>query len=107
MIDNTPPDNSSVINGKAVASLIVGILSIPLPFFGLFFDIFSLVLPSCGIALGIFSLVLYRKAINEMAWTGEGGRGIAIAGLNCSIAGIFIQVLMILAVLEFRSIFSG
>lgn len=86
MAEKTAPDNSSVINCKAIASLIVGILSIPLPFFGLIFDIFSLVLPSCGAALGILSLVLYRKAINELAWTGEGGRDIAIAGPNCSIA---------------------
>ncbi|RLQ91321.1 DUF4190 domain-containing protein [Planomicrobium sp. Y74] len=105
MGENTPPDNSSVTNGKALGSLILGILSIPLPFFGLFFDIFSFVLPLCGIALGIFSIVLYRKAIVEMAWTGEGGRSIAIAGLNFSIVGIFIQLLMILGVIMFRSIF--
>ncbi|XKE95394.1 DUF4190 domain-containing protein [Metaplanococcus flavidus] len=104
MVDNTPPDNSSVTNGKAVATLIVGLLSIPLPFFGLFFDIFSFVLPLCGIALAVFGIVLYRKAIDEMAWTGEGGRGTAIAGLLFSIVGILIQLLMIMGVIIFRSI---
>ncbi|WP_084242876.1 hypothetical protein [Planomicrobium okeanokoites] len=105
MVDNTPPDNSSVTNGKAVATLIVGLLSIPLPFFGLFFDVFSYVLPFFGIAIGIFGIVLYGKAVNEMAWTGEGGRGKATAGLIFSIAGIFIQLFMIMGVIIFRSTF--
>ncbi len=107
MVENTPPDNSSVINGKATASFIVGIIPVTLPIFGLFLNIFSLVLPICGIALAIFSLVLYRKAITEMALTGEGGRGIAIAGLICSIAGIFIQILMIYLYLVFSSVILG
>lgn len=95
MVDNTPPDNSSVINGKAIASLITGMLSILLPIIGIYFDVFLLAIPSSGIALGISSLVLYRKARKEMAWTGEGGRGLAIAGLNFSIVGIFIQFFLI------------
>ena len=96
MKEKTVPDNSSVINGKAVASLTLGILSIPLPFLGLALGILS-VLPSVfGLIFGILSLVFYKLARNEMAWTGEGGKGLAIAGLNCGIAGIFIQTLLIM-----------
>lgn len=105
MFDNTPPDNSSVINGKSVASLALGILSILLPFIGFVFDIFSYIFIACGIALGIFSIVLYYKSRNEMAWTGEGGKGIAIAGLNCAITGIFIHTLLIFIYLTFAPAF--
>lgn len=105
MIDNTPPDNSSVINGKAVGSLALGILSILLPFFGFVFDIFSFFYIACGIALGVLSIVIYQIARNEMAWTGEGGKGIAIAGLNCGIMGIFIHNLLIFIYLTFAPAF--
>lgn len=105
MFDNTPPDNSSVINGKAVASLALGILSILLPFIGYVFDIFSFIFIAFGIALGVLSIVLYHKARNEMAWTGEGGKAIAIAGLNCGITGIFIHILLIFIYITFAPAF--
>lgn len=77
-------------NSNSIITLTLGILSILIPLLGLF--------------LGIIGLVVYRKARNEIALTGEGGKGLAISGLICSIVGILSQLFMVLMWFLFSSI---
>lgn len=77
-------------NSKSIITLTLGILSILIPLLGLF--------------LGIIGLVVYRKARKEIALTGEGGKGLAISGLICSIVGILTQLFMVLMWFLFSSI---
>ncbi|MEN2767806.1 DUF4190 domain-containing protein [Ornithinibacillus xuwenensis] len=64
---------TQVTNGKAIASLVLGILSF---------------IPYIGIILGIIGLVLANKGIKEVAVYGQGGLGLGIAGRVTSIIGI-------------------
>jgi Domain of unknown function (DUF4190) len=59
-------------NKKALWSMIVGIIS----------------LFCCGIVTGIVAIVLSRQAKSEIAQTGQGGGGMATAGLVLGIVGI-------------------
>lgn len=77
-------------NSNSIITLTLGILSILIPLLGLF--------------LGIIGLVVYRKARKEIAVTGEGGKGLAISGLICSIVGILTQLFMILGWFLFSSL---
>ncbi|SES67278.1 protein of unknown function [Oceanobacillus limi] len=75
-------------NGKAIAGLTLGILSV--------------ILPYIGVVLGIIGIVIANKGIKEIGETAGNGRGIAIAGRVCSIVGICIQSLLIaFAILAF------
>ncbi|MFD1040368.1 DUF4190 domain-containing protein [Virgibacillus byunsanensis] len=69
-------------NGKAIASLILGILSI--------------VSPYAGLILGIIGLILASISIKEIASSNQQGRGLAVAGRVCSIVGICINGLIFL-----------
>ncbi|WP_077624482.1 DUF4190 domain-containing protein [Sediminibacillus massiliensis] len=66
-------------NSNAVIALILGILCIVIPFIGL--------------AFGIAGIIYYRKALNEIEQTNEGGKGFASAGIVCCIAGIILEVI--------------
>ena len=77
-------------NSNSIITLTLGILSILIPLLGLF--------------LGIIGLVVYRKARKEIALTGEGGKGLAVSGLICSIVGILTQLFMVLMWFLFSSI---
>ncbi|WP_445506503.1 DUF4190 domain-containing protein [Niallia sp. 03190] len=55
-------------SGKAIASLVLGIL--------------SLVIPYVGLILGIIGIVLAKKAFYEIAQLNYNGKGMAIAGLQ-------------------------
>lgn len=77
-------------NTNAITSLIFGILSI--------------VIPILGLILGIIGIVFSRKAVKEINYTNENGRGIATAGLICSIIGIIIQLFSLLGILAFLSV---
>ena len=74
-------------NSSAVISLVLGIL--------------SLVIPWLGLILGIIGIVFYVKAKKALKVTQEKGSGIALAGLICSIIGILLQALTIIAFLAF------
>ncbi|GAA5415639.1 hypothetical protein Pryu01_00670 [Paraliobacillus ryukyuensis] len=65
----TPPQTS----GKAIASMVLGILSI--------------IIPYLGFILGIIAIVFAKKGMNETAEQKQGGRGMAIAGLTTGIIG--------------------
>lgn len=72
-------------DGKAIAALILGILSI--------------VIPYVGIILGIIGIVMATKALRE---PGEPGRGLAVAGRVCSIVGVCLHGFVLLfAILGF------
>lgn len=79
-------------NTKSKTSLILAILSILLPFFGLI--------------LGIIGVVLSRKAIKEIAITTESGKRLASFGLFCSVVGIILQTLAIIAYISFTSLIN-
>lgn len=68
-------------SSKAIWSLVTGIVS-------LFF---------CGIVLGIVAIVLSRSATSDIARTGQGGAGMAKAGLVVGAIGLALNVLLIIA----------
>ena len=79
-------------NNSSVISLTVGILSLFIPFIGLI--------------LGIIGIVFSRKAVKQINITNENGRGLATAGLICSIVGIILQLLMVLGYIAFFTVSS-
>ncbi|MEK3797004.1 DUF4190 domain-containing protein [Peribacillus sp. FSL H8-0477] len=70
-----------IINNKSIVSLILGVLSIVIPYIGLI--------------LGILGLVISSKSIVEIEESNEKGRGLAISGRVCSIVGLCFQLLLI------------
>ena len=74
-------------NSKAIASLVLGILSIIIPFIGL--------------VLGIIGIILSRKAMTEIRTTNQNGKGFATSSLICSSIGIVIQLLAVIGFLSF------
>lgn len=73
-------------NSKAIASMVLGIISIPTSF-----------IPLVGFVLGILAIIFYRKAnklIQENP-TAYGGHGMAVAGLVTGIIGLFFSVIYI------------
>lgn len=75
-------------NGKAIASLVLGVFALIGPYLGIIAAI-----------IGIFLAVTSRK---EIAASGENGEGIAMAGLICNIIAIVYQsIIIILAILGF------
>lgn len=76
-----------VTNGKAIASLVLGILSIVVPWIGLIF--------------GIIGIVLSSKAKKEIANYQQSGHGLAVAGLVTSIVGTAFYALLILLLVVF------
>ncbi|MFF2457047.1 DUF4190 domain-containing protein [Peribacillus simplex] len=74
-------------NSKAIVSLIMGVLSLLIPFI--------------GIILGILGLIFASKSKQEIKLTGESGKGLVTAGKVCSIIGIILNVFLILIFLVF------
>lgn len=71
---SAPPKKN---NGKAIASLVLGILAV--------LTIFTGIGAIIGLVLGIVGIVLGINAKKEIDASGEEGKGMAIAGLVCSI----------------------
>lgn len=74
-------------NGKAIAALVLGILSI--------------VILWVGFILAIISLVFASISIKEITVSGEEGRGLAIAGrvisiITLSLYGLFLLIIMLI-----------
>ncbi|MEK5237611.1 DUF4190 domain-containing protein [Paenibacillus sp. FSL L8-0470] len=93
----TPPPPPAQTNGKSIASLVLGILSIVSPYIGILF--------------GIIAIILSAISLKEIRTRYEEGRGLAIAGLVCGIVGTIIYTLLILlflfALFAFNEIDSG
>lgn len=73
--------NQQVTNGKAIASMILGILSIVTPYIGLI--------------LGIIGIIFARKSFREINEHHQNGKGMAIAGLTTSIVGLCLYALIL------------
>ncbi len=70
------------VNGKAIASLVIGIV--------------SLVIPYIGLITGIIGIVLANSAFKVIKNEQQSGRALAIAGLVCSIIATALYGLIIL-----------
>jgi hypothetical protein len=70
------PEQKPKMNGKAVTSLVLGILSIPGAY---------IFVP--GLVCGIIGIVLAVNAIKQVKESGGRGKGLAVAGLICAIVG--------------------
>ncbi|WP_077356841.1 DUF4190 domain-containing protein [Virgibacillus halodenitrificans] len=82
--------STNTTNSKAIGSLLLGILSIMIPFIGL--------------VLGIIGIIFARIAKKQLTKTNENGRGLAISGFICSVIGIIIQLFIILSLITYYSI---
>ncbi|WP_413405380.1 DUF4190 domain-containing protein [Paenibacillus amylolyticus] len=93
--DTVPPPPYVVpkTNGKSITSLVLGILSVTIPY--------------VGILIGIVAILFASLAFKEIRVRMEQGRGLAIAGLVCGIIGTAIYVLLILLVLLFNFAISS
>ncbi|OKP96678.1 DUF4190 domain-containing protein [Paenibacillus sp. P46E] len=77
----TQPPAPAKTNGKSVAALVLGILSIVSPYIGLIF--------------GIIAIILSAISLKEIRTRYEQGKGMAIAGLVCGIVGTIIYAVII------------
>lgn len=88
---NYPPQPVYMVpktNGKSIAAMVLGILSI--------------VVPYIGFIIGIVGIVFSSLSLKEIRKTGEQGRGMAIAGMVCSIIGTVIYaIILFLLVIAF------
>ncbi|MEK4851945.1 DUF4190 domain-containing protein [Paenibacillus sp. FSL H7-0756] len=75
-----PPQERT--NSKAVAALVLGILSIVIPYVSILF--------------GITAIILASLAFKEIRYSYEQGRGLATAGLVCGIVSTFIYTILII-----------
>lgn len=89
---NYPPAQPKT-NGKSIASLVLGILSIMIPY--------------GGFLLGILAIIFSSLSFKDIKRTNEQGKGLAVAGLVCGIVGTvlwgIIILLVILAIVAFSS----
>lgn len=87
------PPTPAKTNGKSITSLVLGVLSI--------------VVPYIGFLLGIVAIVFASLSFKELKRTGEQGKGLSIAGLVCGIVGTaiygIILFILVLAIIMFAS----
>ncbi|MGZ7441937.1 DUF4190 domain-containing protein [Paenibacillus sp. TH7-28] len=76
------PPMPAKTNGKSIASLVLGILSI--------------VIPYIGFILGIVAIVFSTLAFKELKKTNEQGKGLTVAGLVCGIIGTALYGIILL-----------
>ncbi|MCP3032343.1 DUF4190 domain-containing protein [Halobacillus sp. A1] len=74
---------SSTTNGKAVASLVLGILSIV-----------TMILMVVGLIMGAVGLVLGIIGLKEIKRQDQEGKKMAVAGIICSSLGIVLPILL-------------
>ncbi|MCC3375014.1 DUF4190 domain-containing protein [Cohnella sp. REN36] len=72
-------------NSKSIVAMILGIMSI--------------VVPYVGLIIGIVAIVFAALSFKELKRTGEQGRGMAVAGLVCGIIGTTIYSLILLFII--------
>ncbi|MBT2285057.1 DUF4190 domain-containing protein [Paenibacillus polymyxa] len=82
-----PPYVIPKTNSKSIAALVLGILSIVIPYMGLL--------------IGIVAIIIASISLKEIKNRMEQGRGLAIAGLVCGIISVALYVLLIAFVLLF------
>ncbi|WP_431801072.1 DUF4190 domain-containing protein [Halobacillus andaensis] len=77
----------------SILSLTLGVLAILIPFI--------------GIGTGIAGVVLSKKASTEIRKTNQGGKGMAVSGMILSIAGIILQLLVLLSIITFMMLIDA
>lgn len=82
-------------NGKAVASLVLGICGWFIPFGGYVLDILAII-------FGAQAWVAIKRSDGKLS-----GEGMAIAGLVLGIVGLGVTTLVLMAVLSFLGFFMG
>ncbi|MFB1081932.1 DUF4190 domain-containing protein [Jeotgalibacillus sp. JSM ZJ347] len=70
-------------NTQSIVSLTLGVLSLLVPFLGIF--------------LGIAGIITANISMKQIAISEKGGKGLAISGMICSIVGLIIQLFTVLA----------
>ncbi|WP_020619961.1 DUF4190 domain-containing protein [Paenibacillus daejeonensis] len=88
-----PPHLPAKTNSKAIVALVLGILSIVIPYIGLLF--------------GIVAIVFASMSFKEIRLRQEQGRGMAVAGMVCGIIGTAIYGIILLIVVIAIIAFSG
>jgi len=88
-----PPYAPPKTNNKSIVALVLGILSLAVPYI--------------GFVIGIVAIVFASLSFKEIKRTQEQGRGLAIAGLVCGIVGTAIYaILLLLFLFAFFAFFS-
>lgn len=82
-MSNLEVAKSNITNGKATASLVLGILSIVF-----------LIIPLLGIILGVVGIVLGIIGLQEAKRLEQRGKKIAVSGIICSSLGILLPVFL-------------
>ncbi|MCW3491693.1 DUF4190 domain-containing protein [Dethiobacter alkaliphilus] len=77
---------SKITNGKAIASLVLGIVSI-----------ITTILSIIGLILGVIGLILGIIGLTEINHFKQEGRKVAVAGIICSSVGILLPILFIIS----------
>ncbi|WP_438347757.1 DUF4190 domain-containing protein [Paenibacillus sp. FA6] len=87
--NNYPPPMPPVkTNGKSITALVLGILSIALPYI--------------GFLIGIIAIIFASLSFKELKYKNEEGRGMAVAGLVCGIVGTALYaIIIVLLILVF------
>ncbi|WP_340015899.1 DUF4190 domain-containing protein [Paenibacillus sp. FSL K6-1318] len=80
-------------NSKSIVSLVLGILSLTIPYL--------------GFLIGIVAIIFASLAFKEIRIRMEQGKGLAIAGLVCGIIGTAIYTVLIVLFLFVTMIFVG
>ncbi|TRM11729.1 DUF4190 domain-containing protein [Lentibacillus cibarius] len=75
--------NGNVTNGKATASLILGVISIVLS-----------IVPLGGLILGIIGLIIGVIGLREIKRFKQGNKKIALSGIVCSSLGILLPIVL-------------
>lgn len=88
-----PPMAPAKTNGKSIATLILGILSI--------------IVPYIGFILGIIAIIFASISLKEIKNKNEQGRGLAIAGLVCGIVGTVLYGIILAFLVAFLFLSSA
>jgi membrane protease YdiL (CAAX protease family) len=96
---------SKKTNSRALTALILGITSILYVFtyvFGIYLGralgdafIWNIFTYGVGIILGVFGIIFGFIGLNEIFWSNQKGRNVAITGIICSIIGILLMILLL------------
>lgn len=70
----------------------------------LIFGVLSIIIPVFGLILGIFGLIISWKILSDLSATNVTERTYAVSGVVCSLLGMSIQLLIILAIVTFRTL---
>ncbi|WP_408894199.1 DUF4190 domain-containing protein [Paenibacillus taichungensis] len=88
-----PPYVVPKTNSKSIAALVLGILSIMIPYL--------------GFLIGIVAIVFASISLKEIRLRMEQGKGLAIAGLVCGIIGTAIYAIILLFLLVVFAVYTN